>query len=203
MKRLRWMALLCLFYGFPAFAQEGESLSMQAPASWGGWKLLSENAGGGIDLKEWIPQSQEPGAWSEVILVYTFHSRPSGDVVSNVIRHMFAQAQTSCENMNVVPPKPHSEGAYTIAYGQIYCTRDRKVNKGRINFLKAIATERRIYLIMAARNVIPFEIVAPGAFNYAVGEEISNFEWIVKMSDFLSREVRVCTGPKERQTCSR
>ena len=188
-----------------ALAQESaEALSIQPPKAWGSWKqIFDQRAPDGNHLTGFAPPDQDRSTWKEAISIYTFASRPAGDVTTEVIRNTMKQSNAACVTMNIVRPNPRTEGFFTVAYAQVYCAERRDKKVGRIEFIKAIASERRVYLIIVMKNVKPFRIAAAGTFNFADDESVPIVDWLKETSDYLTNNVRVCIGPIEKRTaCS-
>ena len=103
---VRALLVLAIFMHGSAMSQgSSEALSIQPPKIWGNWKQATEQrAPDGTHLTAWVPHDQDTVNWKEAISVFTFPSRPAGDVTTNAIRTIAMQANAACANLNIVKP---------------------------------------------------------------------------------------------------
>ena len=186
-----------------AQAQEREQLRIEAPTFWGAWKNAREEQGNGVHFTAWVPANQQGTAWKESIAVAVLDPRPSGDAAVNAIRLILGSSVSACPNSNIVPPKPQSEGPFTVAYTQFYCPQSRTHGLGEVIFIKSISSERKVHLVSMMMRVKPFEIPSPGAIYFATDEAVAIFDWMKATSTYLSGTVKLCVGDQGKQeVCS-
>lgn len=184
-----------------AFGQEREDLRIQAPPTWVGWKKAAEQKKDGLEFTAWVPLDQEGSAWKESVTLAILEPSPPVDPVTNAIRLTLGATAKACHNSNVVPPKSRSEGIFTLAYAQFYCARFQGRNVGELTFVKAISSARRTYVISIMKRVKPFEIRAPGAFEFSPEDE-DPLSWLSAAGNYLGT-VKVCVSRQDKEdVCS-
>ncbi len=184
-----------------AFGQEREGLRIHAPPAWAGWKKAAEEKKDGLEFTAWVPLDQQGSAWKESITLAILEPSPPEDAVTNAIRLTLGVTAKACPNSNVVPPKPRSEGIFTVAYAQFYCSRFQDKNVGELTFVKAISSAQRTYVISMIKRVRPFDIRAPGAFVFSAEEE-DPVSWLSAAANYLGT-VKVCVSRQEKEdVCS-
>lgn len=115
------------------------------PYPGGTWVDVVNQRSGAAFIHEQIPQGQSPDTATDVLTAQSvpgFHGQPSEFIAS-----AFTQFGQNCESVATIGPTSTEEQGRLVAYGRLYCGREKGQTYGAHIFFKAILGSDALYVV--------------------------------------------------------
>jgi hypothetical protein len=173
------------------------------------WREAFAKSQGVQFVREQIPPDQKLGAHRDILSAQGLLKQP-GLTADRLLSNMFAASGASCERVRVNGPTIRQEGGYRVAYGQLYCSREKGAATCAAMMLKVIEGTDAIYVINREFRTPPSAVAGvqdfgagpaaqakAAAFMNAMATANTYLEKSVYLCGNRSGDVR-CAGPKPR-----
>jgi hypothetical protein len=156
------------------------------------WKLVTNKVAGLQFLREMIPANQQLASYRDILTAQSFPQNRGVDP-SVYVRNVFASAGQACDGLRVNGPTPSREGGRPVAYGQIYCGRQKGQATGAIMLFKAISGADALYVVQREFRVPPS--ATPGMMSGP--NAVAQAQAVAKADAYLLNSVFLCgTDPR-------
>ena len=109
------------------------------------WHDVVNQTNGKVFVREQIPQGQSPDSPSDVL---TAQSVPGyRGVPAAFVSNAMTDLSRNCESFETVGPTPGEEQGRQVAYGRLYCGKQKGQPNGAHIFFKAILGSEALYVI--------------------------------------------------------
>jgi hypothetical protein len=188
------LAIILGMFSSSLFAGESLSLKLSPPPGWpGGWKTASDHHAEGVQMTELVPANAVVGSVKDIVTVVITRVGSQQEAPFTVTRAWGEHLKTSCPGLSVVPPKPTTEGAFSVAYAQFYCPKRSDNGQGSIDLVKVISADDSTFMVVVAQRTSSFTSAVPGAIQYDKNEDTDAFfEWLKATNDYLHTSARAC-----------
>lgn len=198
----RWGAaiLAATVLGVAGTASAAEELVLETYPGQPAWKEVTNRRQGVTFLREQIPNDQKLANYKDILAAQAM-TPPVADP-SLVLKAMFIRVQSACDGVRVNGPKVGEEDGYKVAYGQIYCGRQKGEKFGVTMFFKVIAGDDATYSINRDFRVPPS--ATGGVQTFAAGQADAALALLQAQSaanDYLVKSVYLCGSKSKAERC--
>jgi hypothetical protein len=195
-------ALLAVGVAAPALSAEPERLVLEPYPSETPWKEATNQQQGQQFLREQIPSDQQIDAYRDILSAQSFPAL-RGKSPGDFLKGMFKRVAGACEGVRVNGPKEASEDGHAIAYGQIYCGRQKGQAFGVNMFFKVIAGDEALYVIQREIRVRPSASGGIQTFDASQIEELKALMNAQSTANaYLVDQVYLCGGASANPRCA-
>jgi hypothetical protein len=166
------------------------------------WReITNQSEGGGAWIWEFAPASGPD--YPEIVTAQSFPAARTQDP-SAFLSSLFARTARACARISVNGPVARTEGGLSVAYGQIYCSRQNGQSYGVILAFKVIKGDAALYSINRDHRTPATEV--PGVFSFPesqASEAAAMAQTEAVANRYLSDDVYVCGGRSGDPRCAR
>jgi hypothetical protein len=165
------------------------------------WKRITDKQGPNGWIHEQIPASQKVEGFADILTDQGFVAARGRDPAA-FLKTIFGQVGGACEAVRVSGPIAQTEGGFRVAYGQVYCGRQKGTNFGVVIFYKVIGGDEALYSINREFHTPPSTVA--GAISFPKGREAEAAAFLKAQSaadQYLANQVYVCGGRSTDQRC--
>lgn len=206
--RARWAGLILLALGCGLMAgtsagaaPDAERLVLEPYPATPAWREVTHKAVGAKFLIEQIPSDQVVEDYRDILTAQSFPELRGRDP-SDFLKGIFARSGRDCEGVRVNGPKAQTEGGSSVAYGQIYCGRQRGKSFGVRMFFKVIAGRDALYVVQRESRVPASEVGGVQTFSkdqLAAAVAMMNAAGVANR--YLVESVYLCGGASTEPRC--
>jgi hypothetical protein len=164
------------------------------------WKLVTNKVAGLQFLRELIPADQRIEAYRDILSAQSFPQNRGVDP-SVYLRNVFAAAGQACDGLRLNGPTARREGGRAVAYGQIYCGRQKGQASGAIMLFKAISGADSLYVVQREFRVPPS--ATPGVVSGSAAEMAAHAKAAAAADAYLLNSVYLCGAGTAEPRCAR
>ena len=165
------------------------------------WQEVNHQSHGVQFLWEYVPAGQRLDSYTDFLGAQAFPKTPGLDA-GGMLRRVFSASAGACENVRVNGPKTSVEGGYRVAYGQVYCSREKGKATGADIFYKVIEGADAIYMVHREFRTPPTEVA--GVRSFPKGSEAVASAFMAARTvanDYLSASVVLCGAASTDPRC--
>jgi hypothetical protein len=166
------------------------------------WTEVTHDTAGAKFLIERVPSGQTFRNYKDILSAQSFPDQRGVDP-SKALKGIFQLAGGSCDSVRVNGPKAQVEGGYNVAYGQVYCGRQRGKSFGVNMFYKIIQGNDAQYVVLRERRVPPSAVAGIQSFTKeqfaAAMEEMKS---AATANSYLVESVYLCGASSAEARCS-
>jgi hypothetical protein len=195
MQSLRILAAAAALTVLAGAAQAREHLVMGPYPGPPAWKTATLVDKGLRHLREQIPAGQNIDSYHDILVDEVFPDARGTDP-AQFLNQKFAQISGACEGIRVNGPRAGTENGYKIAYGQVFCSRQKGQKFGVNIFFKVIEGDDALYSIHREFRVPPS--ATAGVQSYSkdqMGELQALMKSQMVADHYLVEQVVLC-GPR-------
>jgi|WetSurMetagenome_2_1015567.scaffolds.fasta_scaffold193197_2 hypothetical protein len=188
-----------LFAAAPAWAAERLVLE---PYPGQGWHDVVNEGNGARFIREQMPAGQTMQSFTDSLTAQSFPGQ-QGAAPDTLLGIIFKQFSQSCDMVATVGPKPAEEGGREVAYGQLYCGKQKGETYGAHIFIKVIQGSEALYVVDRDFRTPPSD--HPGAPSFAKGQEkeaLALLQAEAEASRYLTQQVYICDPVFPDPKCS-
>ena len=189
-----------LIVGMGGMAQAAERLVLE-PYPGGPWYDVVNQSNGHNFVREQMPQGQTPEDPHDILTAQSvpgYRAQPS-----TFISTAFADLSKNCDTVETVGPTPGVEQGHPVAYGRLYCGRQKGQTYGAHIFFKALLGSEALYVI--DRDFRTPGTDKPGAPNFAAGQQDQAIAFLKSEGEatrYLTNQVYICDPVFPEARCS-
>lgn len=183
-------------------AQAEERLVLEPYPATPQWREVTHKTAGAKFLIEQIPSDQAIEDYRDILSAQSFPELRAHDP-SDFLRGLFVRSGGACENVRVNGPKAQTEAGSPVAYGQIYCGRQRGKAFGVQMFFKVIAGQDALYVVQRESRVPASDVGGIQSFSKdQVAAMIAMMQSASVANRYLVDSVYLCGGNSTEPRCS-
>ena len=165
------------------------------------WKEVTHETVGAKFLIERVPSNQTVKNYKDILSAQSFPDQRGADP-SKALQSIFQLAGSSCESVRVNGPKAQVEGGFNVAYGQVYCGRQRGKSFGVKIFYKLIQGNEAQYVILRERRVPPSAVAGTQSFtNDRMAALVEEMKSEATANNYLVQSVYLCGSASTETRC--
>ncbi|HWA63365.1 MAG TPA: hypothetical protein VG939_18455 [Caulobacteraceae bacterium] len=146
----------------PAAALAQERLVLAPYPGPPAWKEVTHKVAGLKFLREFIPADQRIEAYRDILTAQSFPEQRGADP-ARYLNAVFQGAAGACDGVRVNGPKLAREDGHAVAYGQVYCARQKGQAFGVTMLFKVFAGDDSLYVVQREFRTPPQD--APGVMS--------------------------------------
>ncbi|HWE47739.1 MAG TPA: hypothetical protein VG407_17090 [Caulobacteraceae bacterium] len=152
-------------------------------------------------LYEFIPQGETLENYRTILSAKSFPGTTSAGP-EDFLKGMFARSSAACDGVRVNGPKSAEEGRASVAYGQVYCGRQKGKPYGVNMFFKVIQGRDALYVIHVEFHVPPSSTGGVQAFSQdQVTEMVAMLKAQSAANTYLVESVFLCLDGSTDPRC--
>ncbi|HEY5412089.1 MAG TPA: hypothetical protein VIJ94_15310 [Caulobacteraceae bacterium] len=181
-------------------AQAAERLVLE-PYPGPPWYDVINQTSGGTFVREQMPQGQTPEDPHDILTAQSvpgYRGQPSA-----FISTAFADLSKNCETVETVGPTSALEQGRPVAYGRLYCGRQKGQTYGAHIFFKAVLGSDALYVV--DRDFRTPGSDKPGAPTFAAGQQDQAIAFLKAEGEatrYLTNQVYICDPVFPEARCS-
>lgn len=167
------------------------------------WPQVTNQSRGVQFLWEFVPAGQRLDNYTDFLGAQAFPKAPGQDA-AGLIRRVFSNVAGACESARVNGPKTAVEGGYAVAYGQVFCGREKGKATGADIFYKVIEGADALYMVHREFRTAPTSTA--GVREFPKGSEAAAKAYMDSRGEadqYLLRSVYVCGARAVDPRCGR
>jgi hypothetical protein len=162
----------------------------------GKWKEITNKSGPDGWMRESIPSEQDVADIKDIITLQAFANLKSSDP-ANFLEGMMKRSRSACENVRVNGPNKREEKGQDVAYGQVYCGKQRGKDYGVNMFIKVLKGKDALYVVQREFHV---PATAVGGVTSFSADQMDKMKAMIKAinetNQYLAEGAFVC-GPTD------
>jgi hypothetical protein len=185
-----------------AAAKAEERLVLEPYPGAAPWRDVVNDVNGPRFIREQMPAGQTTQSFTDSLTAQSFPGQQSA-APTTMIGIIFNQFSQSCDMVATVGPKATQEGGREVAYGQLYCGRQKGETYGAHIFFKVIQGSDALYVVDRDFRTPPSD--HPGAPSFAKGQEkeaLALLQAEAEASRYLTQKVYLCDPVFPDPKCS-
>lgn len=165
------------------------------------WVEGTHQVAGARFLMERVPAGQTVANYKDILVAQSLPDQRGADP-STALKGIFQLAGGTCQGVRANGPKAQVEGGYNVAYGQLYCGRQRGKSFGVTIFYKIIQGNDAQYVILREMRVPPGAVGGVQSFTQdQVAALIATMKAQSAADTFLVKSVYLCGTASTDDRC--
>ena len=166
------------------------------------WKEVTHDTVSAKFLIERVPSGQTARNYKDILSAQSLPDQ-RGVNPSQALKGIFQLAGGNCDSVRVYGPKAQVAGGFNVAYGQVYCDRQRGKSFGVKMFYKIFQGADAQYVVLRERRVPPSTVAGIPPFTkdqFAAAMEEMNSEALA--NNYLVQSVYLCSASSTKVRCN-
>ncbi len=165
------------------------------------WNEVTHEVLGAKFLIERVPSGQTVKKYKDILSAQSFPDQRGADP-SKTLQGIFQLAGGNCDSVRVNGPKAQIEGGINVAYGQLYCGRQRGKSFGVKIFYKIIQGNDAQYVVLRERRVPPSTVAGTQSFtNDQIAALVEEMKSEALANNYLVQSVYLCGASSAEARC--
>jgi hypothetical protein len=166
------------------------------------WKEVTNKSGPDGWMRESIPSDQEAPNHKDIFVSQAFNKLPSADP-ADFMNEMMKRSTSVCEKVRVNGPNTRTESGYEVAYGQVFCGKQKEKDFGLQMWIKVLKGKNALYVVQREFRVPVSEVGGVISFSKEQMQEMVAIMDASKTTDqYLVRDVYLCGGQHSDPRCN-
>ena len=165
------------------------------------WKEVTHDTVGAKFLIERVPSDQSADHYKDILVAMALPEKRGADP-SVALRGIIQLAGGKCDAVRANGPKAQIEGGFNVAYGQVYCGRQRGTSFGLKIFYKIIQGNDAQYVVLRERHVAPSTVGGIQSFSKdQMNAVIEGMKSDALANTYLIKSVYLCGSSSADDRC--